>query len=1166
MLAPRHHPGTIVADRFVLERLAGAGGMGEVYRARDRATGGTVALKLLHAGDRTHVARFLREARVLARLEHPNVVRYVAHGEDPVFIAMEWLDGEDLARRLGRGRLGIAETIELARPMAHGLAAAHARNVVHRDVKPSNVFLVDGRLGAAKILDFGIAHLSQGTMAAVTATGQVVGTLGYMAPEQACGELSARVDVFSFGCVLFECLAGRSPFPGDRVMEVLAKILFADAPRVGDLREDVPAALDDLVARMMANAPDARPTISDVLAALEAIGSAEPHARARTRAPRAQEPAGELPAVTLDERSLVAVVLADEHSSDANAPTVSLDLLHARATRLEEAVAPFGGRIETHLAGKTTVVLAAQGGEAADLAGRAARVSLALRRLLPRTRLAVALSRRSPSTPEPLGDVLTHAERLLEDDGEASTLAPAPTGILATDATKPLSIDARAIDASVLSGQVADLAPPLHPADAIRLDSTVGVLLDPRFEVAGGAHRWVLWGEVPPSRGPWSAPRSAVPFAGREREARMLEALVRERFGEPPAAVVLVTGPAGAGKSRLGREVLARVLDRVRFTRAEVWSARGDASTEDTAFAMLAQLISAIAGLEPDDRPAARWQKLSARVGRRLSGEARDAVAAALGEIVNAEPPAHAVEPDREALVVRLLRAWKTLLAEELRDHPIVLVLEDLHLCDRQTAQLVFGALEGLADTPLAVLAFARPEVHETFPGLFAGAHVIRLPEITPSVARRIAAATLGNERARVADAFLASAGTNAFHVVEAIRAAAEGEPALPDTVLASAQAHLERLEPQARRVLRAASVFGETFWTSAIATLLGAEAAATLGATLGSLADAGLVARRPQSRFADEEEHRFAQPLAREAAYAMLTARDRTAAHRLAAEWLESRGERDAIALAEHFARGGEPKSAVVWYLWAAEQAFEANDLATAIDRSKRGIAAGAEGSTLGELLLLQAQAIGWTGSAPALVHAELAASSIEFLAPGTGAWCRALAQVAVARARAGDVAGLEQAAARLAAARIDASFGVSPILAVTHVAAHLHAAGLVAAASALAAHVDAVAPLAHEDDAETILAASRWLHALRALHEGDPGALADAGPSLAATFERAGQARFAALVMVSTARAFAARGAIEESAAWAQRAIDLAERIGLHPTAESARALLAIPRPHPS
>ncbi|MDC0747465.1 serine/threonine-protein kinase [Polyangium mundeleinium] len=256
-------PAEIFGGRFAIERLASSGGMAEVYRALDHATGARVALKVLHAAGAPFAGHFARESYVLAELDHPGIVRYVAHGAAPsgeLFLAMEWLEGEDLAQRLRRGPLSIAETLTLGVRVAEALGAAHARGVVHRDIKPSNLFLPDRDIGRVKILDFGIAR-PQATRPATRTGGILLGTPGYMAPEQALGArtVDPRADVFALGCVLYECLAGRPVFEAEHLMVLLSKMLAPEPPRPADVRPDTPAALDEVIARMLSHEPSHRP-------------------------------------------------------------------------------------------------------------------------------------------------------------------------------------------------------------------------------------------------------------------------------------------------------------------------------------------------------------------------------------------------------------------------------------------------------------------------------------------------------------------------------------------------------------------------------------------------------------------------------------------------------------------------------------------------------------------------------------------------------------------------------------------------------------------------------------------------------------------------------------------------------------------------------------------
>jgi hypothetical protein len=259
--------------------LLGAGGMGVVYRARDARLNRDVALKVLAAGmadDPGRLQRFEQEARAAATLNHPNVMAVFDLGvEDGTpYIVSELLEGQTLRDLLGRGALTVRTATTLAIQVAHGLAAAHAKGIVHRDLKPENVFVTaDGR---AKVLDFGIAkitapasdettHLSPGTIA-----GQVLGTAGYMAPEQVRGDaVDHRADIFAFGAVFYEMLGGHSAFSGDTSVERMTAILKSDPPA---LASTVPAHLDRIVRRALEKNPQHRfQSATDIAFALEAL-------------------------------------------------------------------------------------------------------------------------------------------------------------------------------------------------------------------------------------------------------------------------------------------------------------------------------------------------------------------------------------------------------------------------------------------------------------------------------------------------------------------------------------------------------------------------------------------------------------------------------------------------------------------------------------------------------------------------------------------------------------------------------------------------------------------------------------------------------------------------------------------------------------------------------
>lgn len=229
-----YRPGEIVDEKYILIRKIGEGGMGTVWVAHNSVLDVHCALKMIEAGSKQVAERLLDEARAAARLGHPAIVRVLDYGEtgrgDP-FIAMELLDGEDLAQLMERqGRLPEVEAVQMLLPIAHALAAAHAKGIVHRDVKPENIFLArdDVATTQPKLLDFGIVKVEHSNRR-LTMDGSVLGTPDYMSPEQAKGEeINGQTDLWAFGVVLYELVAGRRPFDGDNYNALMFAIINAE--------------------------------------------------------------------------------------------------------------------------------------------------------------------------------------------------------------------------------------------------------------------------------------------------------------------------------------------------------------------------------------------------------------------------------------------------------------------------------------------------------------------------------------------------------------------------------------------------------------------------------------------------------------------------------------------------------------------------------------------------------------------------------------------------------------------------------------------------------------------------------------------------------------------------------------------------------------------------
>jgi eukaryotic-like serine/threonine-protein kinase len=251
--------GDVLAHYRVLAPI-GSGGMAQVYLAEDVRLGRQLALKVLSPRalrDEERLRRFEREARTISTLNHPNILTVydVGHDGEVQFLATEYIDGVTLRTILARGPIDVRQAVTIAIQIAQALSAAHAAGVIHRDLKPENVMIrADGYV---KVLDFGLAKLAGGEAFAVSADaetqivetrdGLILGTFDYMAPEQARGsDVDPRVDLFALGVLLYEMLAGRSPFKGDTAADIVGAVLFRDAAPLG--RSDVPDALQQIVA------------------------------------------------------------------------------------------------------------------------------------------------------------------------------------------------------------------------------------------------------------------------------------------------------------------------------------------------------------------------------------------------------------------------------------------------------------------------------------------------------------------------------------------------------------------------------------------------------------------------------------------------------------------------------------------------------------------------------------------------------------------------------------------------------------------------------------------------------------------------------------------------------------------------------------------------------
>jgi tetratricopeptide (TPR) repeat protein len=1111
-------PAELVADRFEIEREVASGGMGRVYLARDRLEGRAVAVKVVLDPQHDDLERFRREATLLADISHPGIVRYVSHGttpEDEPYLVMEWLEGEDLAHRLRPGPLPIRDALVVASKTAEALGELHRRGLVHRDVKPSNVFLSGNSIDNPKLLDFGVARAAN--VVTVTRTGMLVGTPTYMAPEQARGarDVDARADVWALGCILYECIVGAPPFTGLHAMAVLAKILLDDPPRLRDVIEGTPPALDRLIARLLSKDAGGRPAdggaaaleIKEILAHLgEMPSGVQPRSSMRSSRLAPSSISGA-------ERRVHCIVVTGSTRRGVDATVIS-GVEGAILDDVHRVVDAHGGRLEPLRDGSLLIALSGAR-NATDQATRAARVALAVRAIVDDVPFVVTTGRGEGPTPVPVGALI---------DGAVAALSKTEPG-------------------------------------TIRLDKATADLLDARFSVRRSEGVGFLDAERDPDDAGRVLLGKRTSIVGRDRELRVLEGIFDECVEEPVARAVLVTASAGSGKSRLRTEIVRRL--RARDPSIEVFFGQGDSLSAGSPFVMIAPALRRSAGILDGEPIEARREKLEKRVARSVKEKDRTRVTEFLGELCNVpmiseSESLRAARKDPMLMGDAMRSAFEDFLAAELAQHPVVLVLEDLHWGDVPSVRFVDAALRTSKEAPLMVLALARPEVHAQFPELWAerALQEIRLDALSKKAAEKLIREVLENVPDQTVASIVERAAGNAFFLEELIRAVASGDGrALPDTVLATLQARLDALGPEAKRVLRAGSVFGEVFWRGGVRTLLGGEGTNGANEWLDELVNREVIGKNASARIPGETEYAFRHALVRDAAYEMLTDEDRALAHRLAGEWLASFAESDALVLAEHFARGGSPAQAATWYRKAAEQALEGNDLAGVLDRSEKALADETDEEARGALRLLQAVACYWRSQ-----YAEGQARAIEatdLLTQGTAPWFRAAAEAMVSSARKGDYENVDRfvGLARRAIARPGAEN--AQIVALCRGTFQLIFAGRFDAADELLAEISLKAANLDTIDPATT-AQVHHVRGVRHAHGGRVGQFLVELEAAVAAFDQAGDTRNVALETPTVGWCWAEMGDYEKAEAIVRDAVDRCERLGVLQTKTYAQVNL--------
>lgn len=923
--APRLAAIPTLARYRILDRIGG-GGMGVVYRARDERLEREVALKFLPphlSADAAAKKRFMVEARAAASLEHPNIctVHEIGETEDgQLYIVMACYEGETLDRRIARGALPVDEALRIATDVARGLAKAHERGIVHRDVKPPNIMITPD--GHVKVLDFGIAKLSDANF---THSFGVVGTLAYMSPEQAFGEpVDHRTDIWALGVVLYEMLAAVRPFQGPGEQAVLFSILTQQPEPLTTIRPPLPAEVETLVGRALAKRQDDRfQSALEMITALDALSqlvAARPAAPVTTDGdgtPRSLlAGAGERRQVAVAVTGIARYAEVVDRIAPADADRLTVTLRAAAAE-----IATEHGGIVNHVIGHDIVMLFGVPTAHEDDPLRAVRATLDLHERA-RTlgaewerRLGVTIRMHSGVH---TGSVVAHRERSgdqrfrivgapLDIAARLAALAEADAILLSPECRRLVAPFMEATPAAAVAVQSG--APPITPHQLVGPSD-----LQTRLEVAQRT--------------------GLTPYAGRSRELGILEeqlsAAVRGTGG-----LVIVLGEAGSGKSRLLYELRRRVSD----SSACLLMGRCDAYGRTTPYLPFVQLLRELLGLADEEDPQGSHDEIVARV-RAICDSLDDFLPLyfALLSIPSSDYPLPR-HLQGEHLHAAMLEAIAALITLQAKRQPTVLLLEDWHWAD-EASRATLEQLDEIAPAhQLLIIVTCRPE---TITGWSAGESrtLVHLGPLALDASTEIMRAVLGVERVstELAHRLHERTAGNPFFLEETCHALIEeralvirdgevvaasvtGEVQLPETVQAVIRTRLDRLDPEARDALRMASVIGREFSRDVLDAVAGPSQ--NLTRALERLRGSGLV---QQTSVAPEPVYRFKHVLTQEVAYDSLLEHQRATLHAAAGRAIEQRyAERldeHLERLAHHFSRAEEWRAAIRYGIRAADRA----------------------------------------------------------------------------------------------------------------------------------------------------------------------------------------------------------------------------------------------------
>jgi serine/threonine protein kinase/predicted ATPase len=965
----------------ILEEV-GKGGMATVYRAYQPAMERQVAIKVIHkaiANDALSLERFRREARLIARLEHAHILPvYDFDGShDPPYIVMRYLESGTLKEVLNHGQLSLTEVGYILNQIAGALDYAHRQGIIHRDVKPSNIML--DREANVFVTDFGLARIISGDWdhqaTGITQVGTVMGSLDYMAPEQATGEheLGPAVDIYALGVMLFQLLTKQLPYTAENPLFLMYKHANDPIPSAVALNPDLPPALDGVLARAMAKKPGGRYPSALALAnaVTEILGETASPTPAHLRATAVEmahlspngEPfkdSSETPTTPTEQNKVVTALYLDgaeyaalvEEKEDTEAARQAIHSLWVAVSRIVE---DYNGQVVTQT---EEGLLALWGVELTheDDPEQAIRAALAI--------LDFGFQ---------LLDGATQAE-IKNQKGTIPLRLGVNTGpVLLTITSRPLSPSTGGRRGKVTaSGASISLASRLAQyADGAVLIShntfrhVLGIFdMEPEEPIQLRKNEIAVYRIMGAKSRAFRRRIRGVEgvetkLIGREVELKRLQDAFFAAVEDGEVQVVTLLSEAGLGKSRL----LAEFRTWAELRPESFWLFQGRATPEMTnrPYALLRDILSFRFEIYDNDRPAIVGRKLEQGVAHLLSIENPE-MAHLIGYLVGFDlaDSLYLKELRSESQHLNRLarQAFIHFFAGLTEQSPAVIYLEDLHWADEASLDLLADVANTQPDRPLLILGVARPLLIDRRKGWGRGQGVhIRL-ELAP-LSKRESRTLVREILQKVADLprelielIGEQAEGNPYYIEELIKMLIEERiiqkgPAVwtvemgrlanlsvPPALRGLLQARLDGLLYPERITLQRAAVIGRLFWDSAINALEKADGVKVgeIETILSILRDRDLIYRREMTTFAGCQEYVFSQNMLREVVYDNMVKRQQQAYHVAVAEWLlqvsQERSQEHTALIAEHYEQAGEEAKAIQFLTQAGEQALKVGAL----------------------------------------------------------------------------------------------------------------------------------------------------------------------------------------------------------------------------------------------